>query len=144
VFVMGDHRPAVVVQHAGVFLSGAVCEPLWRLLAGELRRRAADGGTVRPEVGDAVEAMRLAASVHLAQQQMSAEGPVSGTSVPALSLSNHDNELDTSGLAQLLHVTPRHVRRLAVRHGVPPTRCRPNRWSAADAAALVEAHRRTV
>jgi hypothetical protein len=134
---------STVVFGAGAFLSGSVCEPIWRILSTELRKRVADGGRVRPEIAEAVETLRLAASAYLATR-MSGPGHGSGTPRDIAPLSDHDErerDLSTAHLAGLLRVSDRHARRLAAEHGLVPTSTLPHRWSRADATALIIAHR---
>lgn len=132
---------SAVVTGVGAFVDGPACEPLWRVLSAELRRRQRDGGQVRPEIAEAVETLRLAASTYLA---MSAGGQLlrQSADIVAPLASDHRSarsELTTDQFAAHLAVTPRHVRRLAAEHGIEPISA--NRWSAADVAAL--AHSRT-
>ena len=130
-----------MLRGTGVFLDGSVCEPLWRIIRAELNRRRGDGGMVRPEVAQAVEALRQAASEHLA---MSATGHVSRTSADLPAVSNHEagqRDLTTQQLADLLHVGPRHARRVATKYGINPIDGPPYRWSRIDATALLEARR---
>ena len=128
-----------VLRGTGVFLDGSVCEPLWRIIRTELNRRRGDGGLVRPEIIQAVEALRLAASEYLT---MSAAGHVSRTSADLLAVSNHEatqRDLSTQQLADLLHVSDRHARRVADTYGVSPVNDGPPyRWSRIDATALLE------
>jgi len=124
-----------------VFLDGSVCEPLWRIIRTELNRRLGDGGMVRPEIAQAVEALRQAASEYLS---MSAAGHVSRTSADLGAVSNHEvgqRDLTTQQLADLLHVSTRHARRIATNYGVTPVDGPPYRWSRIDATALLESRR---
>ena len=130
-----------VLRGTGVFLDGSVCEPLWRIIRTELNRRRGDGGLVRPEIIQAVEALRLAASEYLT---MSAAGHVSRTSADLPAGLNHEagqRDLTTQQLADLLHVGSRHARRVATAHGITPIDGPPYRWSRIDATALLEARR---
>lgn len=93
---------------------------------------------MRPDVIDAVEALRVAASAHL----MSSGGHVSRTSVDIGSSLQGDQRSDvltTQQFADRLNVGPRHARRLAAEHGI--TSIGPGRWAAADAAALLDLRR---
>ncbi|MDQ1734608.1 MAG: hypothetical protein QOH56_859 [Pseudonocardiales bacterium] len=131
---------STVVSGAGAFLDGSVCEPLWRLVNDELSRRRRDGGQVRTEIAQAVETLRLAASTYLA---LSRAGQIAGTSPDIGPLSEHAKprrDLSTAELAALLHVTPRHARRLATEHGLTPTCPSPYRWSRIDVAALIDSY----
>ena len=130
-----------VLRGTGVFLDGSVCEPLWRIIRTELNRRRGDGGMVRPEIIQAVEALRLAASEYLT---MSAAGHGSRTSADLPAVSNHEaaqRDLGTQQLADLLHVGARHARRIATAHGITPVDGPPYRWSRIDATALLESRR---
>lgn len=133
---------STVVRGSGVFLDGRTCLALWQPLRqaiAEAQQR--DGGAVRPEVAEAVEAMRQAASDHLTHQQvMSAMGRNRRTSVdiaPLLLRADRD-DLTAAELGELLHCTPRHARRLATDAGVQPRASRPYRWAKADVAVLLE------
>lgn len=137
---------SAVVRGTGVFVDGRVCVWLWHIL----RQHAVDqhhrngGGGIRPEVVQAIEDMRLAALEYSTRQQaVSALGQVPRTSgdMESPCARAEQDDLTANELANLLHVTARHARRLAADAGIEPRATRPCRWSRADVAVLLE-HRR--
>ncbi|WP_433361930.1 hypothetical protein ACQPZX_29405 [Actinoplanes sp. CA-142083] len=135
--VQPQRTPAAVAIGGGVWLAPALAEPVWRALRAEIERRRADGGMVRPEVAQALDALREAALRYLTD----ANGPISRTSadIDPSSAASASAVLPTSTLADHLGVSPRHVRRLAKVEGIAPLRR--NQWAAEDAAALVARRR---
>jgi hypothetical protein len=128
----------------GVFINGAMADPVWRVLSEDLRRRMRDGGQVRPEYAEVIETLRLAAASYLAGVNVRPGGPISGGLAdiePGLQRDHRTAaaELSTDELAARLHVTERHARRLAAEHGIEPVGR--NRWAALDVAALVESRK---
>ncbi|WP_153531940.1 hypothetical protein [Actinomadura macrotermitis] len=125
-----------MIEQGGVFLPGEVCARLWPVLRAELARLLQDdGGRVRPEVAEAMEALRAAALAHA-----SANGRPGRTCADIPSGWGRDPGLVTSGeLAGRLGVSERHARRLAAAAGI--TSAGRGLWLAEDVAALVAAHR---
>ncbi|MGW6456655.1 hypothetical protein ACWF94_12155 [Streptomyces sp. NPDC055078] len=124
----GPRRPAVI-EAGGVFLPAAVCHPLWLALRAQLARHRRDGGMVRPEVAEALDALRAAALVHL-----STYGHEPRTFAD-MSAGSTRGLLSTGQLAVRLGVTERHARRLAAQAGVTPAAR--NAWHPDDAQHLV-------
>ncbi|UGQ15030.1 hypothetical protein LO772_16560 [Yinghuangia sp. ASG 101] len=113
---MTDRRPAAaLITAGGVWLSPDVCHPLWLALRAQLARHRADGGRVRPEVAAALDTLRAAALHHLASPNGHDERTFEDTP-PA----SERELIRTEQLADRLHVTPRHARRLAAQAGVTP------------------------
>jgi hypothetical protein len=131
----------MVMRGAGAFLDGSVCEPIWRILNQALRERRRDGGMVRPDILEAVEALRTAASVHLVQA-MCVCGHVPRTSmdIALSSVCDEPDLLTTVDLARMLGVGDHHARRLAKTHNIAPAAR--NAWRRADALALLDDYRR--
>lgn len=124
-----DHAAASLIGIGGVFLPGHLAEPIWRTLREDINRRQRDGGTVRPEIAQALDVLRLAALNHL-----SANGPHPRTSADIPPQSTTDRLMTTADLATRLRVTERHARRIAHAEGIKPvTR---NLWDREDVAAL--------
>lgn len=133
----GSAPPPAVIAAGGVFLPAHVCHPLWLVLRRELDRQRGNGGTVRPEVAAALEALRAAALDHLAT--VSATGHPTRTSPDTRARS--ERKLVTTGqLAVRLGVTSRHARRLAQAAGLQPAAR--GFWYPDDAAHLVELRRK--
>lgn len=108
-------RPtAAVIEAGGVYLPPAACYPLWNLLRQELARHRANGGRVRPEIADALTALRAAALAHV-----SANGPDVRTFTD-IDAESSRGPITTADLAGRLGVTDRHVRRLAEAEGIEP------------------------
>jgi hypothetical protein len=127
-----DRARSMAVRHGGVFLDGAVCEPLWRFLRDAVGKHQRDGASVRPELREALEALRLAAMDHLS---MSANGHPNGH-LPVLEPLSETQMITTGELAVMLGVSDRQARRIACAEGVmPPSR---GTWRRADALAMVE------
>lgn len=127
--------PPAVIAAGGVFLPGAVCEPLWRVLRSELVRHRANGGRVRPDVAAALDALRAAALDHLSANGHPARTPADiGASSP-----EHKAHLTTGEMATKLGVTERHARRLARGEGIESAAR--GLWRAEDVAALTVARR---
>jgi hypothetical protein len=113
---MAEHPAPALIAAGGVFLPAHVCHPLWLALRAQLDRHRGAGGRVRPEVAAALDALRAGALHHLAT---SPNGHTERTSEDTGASS--DRELiRTEQLADRLHVTPRHARRLAAQAGVTP------------------------
>lgn len=123
-----------MIAAGGVFLPAEVCHPLWLALRTQLARHRAEGGTVRPDVAAALEALRAASLAHL-----SANGHPARTSVDIEPLSNREL-ISTEQLAVRLGVSERHARRLAAQAGVTPAAR--NAWHPDDAQHLVNSHRK--
>lgn len=121
--------PAAVIAAGGVFLPAEVCHPLWLVVRAELDRRRRDGGQVRPEIADALTALRSAAIAHL-----SARGQVPGTFADIAAPSGRDL-VTTTELATRLEVTERHARRIASSAGIAPAAR--NTWHRDDVAYLM-------
>ncbi|MCU1669505.1 MAG: hypothetical protein JWP40_2432 [Blastococcus sp.] len=135
---------STVVRGAGVFIDGRVCSWLWpalRQLTVDTQRR--NGAGIRPEVTQAIEDMRAAALAYSTRQAMSVSGHVSRTSADMAATCARADEDDYTAneLADALHCSPRHARRLATASGIEPRAVRPYRWRRADVAVLLE-HRR--
>lgn len=133
----GSGGEAAHIAAGGVYLPAAVCEPLWRVLRGEIARRRADGGKVRPEIAQTLDVLRAAAQAHL-----TANGHTARTyaDIPAAC---EPELLTTDDLAARLGVTPRHARRIAQREGVEPVAR--NVWDPTAVASLTarRSHDRT-
>lgn len=128
---------STAITTAGAFIEGDACEPIWRIVRDELVRRQRDGGQVRPSVQRALDALRGGASAHLAMQQMFAREHVSGpvANMPAESIPTVPELVTTQTMADRLHCTPTHARRLAASAGVEAVAT--NTWRATDVDALV-------
>lgn len=108
-------RPAAaVIAAGGVYLPGGACYPLWLALRQQLDRHRADGGRVRPEVADAMAALRAAALAHV-----SANGPELRT-LTDIDAESARGPITTADLAGRLGVTDRHARRIAKAEGIEP------------------------
>lgn len=108
-------RPAAaVIEAGGVYLPPDACYPLWNLLRKELARHRGDGGRVRPEIADALIALRSAALAHV-----SADGPDQRT-LTDIDAESARGPITTADLAGRLGVTDRHARRLAEAEGITP------------------------
>lgn len=108
-------RPAAaVIEQGGVYLPAHACYPLWLAIRRDLDRQRADGGRLRPDLVDAVNAIRAAAMSHV-----SASGPDQRTFTD-IDAESERGPITTADLAGRLGVTDRHVRRLAERHGIVP------------------------
>lgn len=130
---------SVPILTAAALIEGEACEPIWRIVQAELRRLERDGGQVRPAIQRAVEVLRAAAQAHLSQQAMSANGPLS-SAIADITPESIPELVSTQELADRLHCTPRHARRLATKAGIEPAAR--SAWRTIDANALV-ADRRT-
>ncbi|MBB0243883.1 hypothetical protein FNQ90_07120 [Streptomyces alkaliphilus] len=113
---MSARRPSAVAYTAGVVvLPASVAYPLWVILRRELARHRDGGGRLRPDMADALDALRAAAHHHA----MTANGHPARTPDPDPAPSRHEL-LTTDQLAELLGVTARHARRLAAASGIEP------------------------
>lgn len=109
-------RPAAaVIEQGGAWLNAQACHRLWPFLRRELDRHRADGGQVRPELVDAVNAIRAGAMFH-----MSTTGPDQRTLADIDAASDRGAPVTTAALAGRLKVTERHARRLAAAEGIRP------------------------
>jgi len=103
----------------GAVISGAACFPLWQLIDAELRRRkhASGGARLRPEILEAVQALREAGLGYT-----SANGQPGRTSedIPSHSESRVPNTTTTAAFAGALGVSDRHARRIAQEYGITP------------------------
>lgn len=128
--------PPAVLSAGGVFLPGAVCERIWRVLHAHLAERRRTGGQVRPDIAATLDVLRAAALAHV-----SANGHIPRTSVDmAPSSPEPDLLVTTAVLADRLGVSPRHARRIAHAEGIAPVGR--GIWGREDAAALVARRRR--
>ncbi|MET7752592.1 hypothetical protein [Micromonospora sp. NPDC005367] len=129
-----SERPrAAVIAAGGAFLPAHVCEPVWRVLRTAIDRQRADGYQIRPEIADALDALRAAAVAHLTD--MSAHGRDLRTSEDLDASSPSPALLTTAALAIRLGVTERHARRIATAEGIQPAAR--NAWHREDVTALV-------
>lgn len=123
-----------VLGVGGVFIPAAACGPLWRVLLAEQRRRQRETGSVlRPDLVAVLDALRQATADH---EAMSANGRVRRTSADTGAASQPLDVITTAQLADHLHVTARHVRRLAATAGIDPIAR--NTWRTTDIPALKE------
>lgn len=109
-----DRPAAAVIEAGGVYLPAHACYPLWLAIRRDLDRQRADGGHLRPDVVDAVNAIRAAAMSHV-----SATGPDLRTFVD-IDAESDRGPITTADLAGRLGVSDRHVRRLAAAEGIEP------------------------
>lgn len=117
--VSSPDRPAAAVLAAGgAYLPPAACYRLWPVLRRELDRHRSSGGTVPPEVTDAMNALRGGYLAYASTT--SANGPDQRTSADIDAQSDRDAPVTTAALAGRLGVTDRHVRRLAAAEGIEP------------------------
>jgi AraC-like DNA-binding protein len=109
-----DRPAAAVIEAGGVYLPASACYPLWVVIRRELdrQRAGAEGGRLRPEVADAVNALRSAALAHV-----SANGPELRT-LTDIDAESGRGPITTADLAGRLGVSERHVRRLAAAEGI--------------------------
>ena len=130
-------KTSVAVTTAGAFIEGDACEPIWRIVREEVARRQRDGGRLRPSVQRALDALRSGASAHLVMQQMFAAGHASGpaANMPTESIPTTPDLVTTQAMADRLHCTPTHARRLAAAAGIEAVTT--NAWRATDVDALV-------
>lgn len=126
-----DGRPrSVAIRYGGAVIDGASCEALWRFLRPAVTEHERAGAQLRPEMREAVEAIRLAAMDHLA---MSAAGHVRGHRARLEPLSD-TSVVTTAEFAQIVGVVPRQVLRLAASNGLAPLAR--NAWRRTDALSL--------
>lgn len=118
---------------AAALVEGDACEPIWRIVRAELDRRQRDGGQVRPSVQRALDALRAAAQAHLTQQQMFAHEHVP-RAVTNMAPESIPELVSTQELADRLHCTPTHARRLAAAAGIESAAR--NAWRTTDANTL--------
>jgi hypothetical protein len=129
--VNGQPR-SLAIDHGGVFLACEVVEPLWRFLQSAIRRHERDGGHVRPELREALDALRAGA---LNTINVRSSGHLSRT-LADIEAQSESQVITTPGLAGLLGVTDRQARRIAATAGIEPISR--GRWRRADALALAE------
>lgn len=131
-----EHRMPTLFAH----VEGEACEPIWRILRAEIARQQRNGGHVRPAVQRAVEQLRETAQQHLTLQEMFAREHVAGRRTNIAAQSSTVDLVTTQRLADRLHVTPTHARRLAHAAGIEPAAR--NAWRPTDVDQLV-ANRRS-
>jgi len=131
---------STAITTAAAVIEGDACEPLWKIVRAEILRRQRDGGAVRPSVQRAMDALRAAAQAHLAQQAMSAREHVPGP-VANMAAESIPELVTTQAMADRLHVTPTHARRIAAATGIEPIAR--NCWRTTDVDALVTIRRTT-
>lgn len=117
-----------VIRAPGAFIAGPACGPLWRFLQRAVAERQRDGARVRPELHEALDALRLAALEHT-----TATGHA-GRTLPDIEASSLSVVVSTSTLADLLLVGERQARRLAAAEGITPLAR--GVWRREDATAL--------
>ncbi|WP_344113918.1 hypothetical protein [Nocardioides humi] len=126
---------ATAIPTIFVPIEGEACEPIWQILRAEIARQQRNGGQVRPAVARAVERLRKGAQDHLTLQAMFAREHVSGPVTNITPESATSELISTNELADRLHVTPTHARRLARDAGIEPAAR--NAWRPVDADQLV-------
>lgn len=131
----GAGRPAYL-PGGGVLIPAGLADPIWRALRAHLSGLQRDGGRIRPEVAEVVEALRSAAMDH---HLASASGPEQRTFADIAAESSSSVVLTTEALAARLGVTARHARRLARAEGIHPIAR--NCWARDDVAALTGTRR---
>jgi hypothetical protein len=115
-------------------LSAAACYPVWLALRADAEKRRRNGGSVRPEVAEALDALRAAAQIHLGSANVRNAG------LAADIRTGSSQDLTTGDLAAQLGVCERHARRLAHSAGVRSVAR--GLWRREDAAALVARRKR--
>ncbi|WP_405017384.1 hypothetical protein OHV05_10120 [Kitasatospora sp. NBC_00070] len=132
---MPDTRPhPAVLTAGGVFLPAEVCHPLWLALRAQLDRHRGSGGQVRPEVADALAALRAAALNYATSPDGHAGRTPADIDAPSTR-----QLVTTSQLATRLGVTERHARRLAASAQLAPAAR--NLWHPDDADHLAALRR---
>jgi len=105
-----------VVRVGGAFVDGAACAAIWPILRAYMDARSRDGGQVRPEVAEAVAALRMAALEHAT----SADGHGGRTSADMVPPLPQVLTTTTQAMAVWLGVGSRQARRIAAAHGMCP------------------------
>lgn len=101
-------------------IAPAAALPLWRALCKHSNDLTKSGARLRPDVRDAIEALRASAMQHLAEPSMSANGHGVSDIADMPAESAMSDMVSTSGMAELLGVGERHARRLAADLGIEP------------------------
>ncbi len=91
-----------------VTLPGAACYPVWLALRADAEKRRRNGGSLRPEVSEALAALRAAAQAHLGSADVRNAGLAAD-----ISAESSRGHLTTGDLAARLQVSERHARRIA-------------------------------
>lgn len=119
-----------VVRVGGAFVDGAACAVIWPILRAHIDTRTREGGQVRPEVAEALAALRMAALEHA----MSANGHRERTSADIPKSWELGPTMTTGQLADRLGVGDRQARRIASAHGLRPVGR--GTWATEDVEAL--------